>query len=404
MRILTISCNYPNPKDPNLGIFVQRRLMHLASFADVKVIAPISILDYGNPSGNIFPARNGMCPSSRMDGRIEVMHPRWLYPPFGGALNAFCLFVRLLWPIACLRKEFPFEVIDTHFGHPESIAGALLSTVLRRPFTVTLRGNETMHSLHRFRRFGLRLALRRTARVFALSERLRKFAIGMGASPDRIKVIPNGVDTDIFGIKDRLECRRRHGIPDDDKVILSAGALIERKGHHRVARALKSLSEEETPAQLLIVGGSGREGHYARRIRQVVSALGLDTHVRFLGEVSATVMAELMSAADVLCLASTREGCPNVVMEALACGCPVVATDVGAVPDLIPDDRFGFVVPPNQPYALQDALERALRKDWDRAVISQWGQSRSWQQVAKEVFEEICQLVAENAQSGEFSQ
>jgi glycosyltransferase involved in cell wall biosynthesis len=105
-----------------------------------------------------------------------------------------------------------------------------------------------------------------------------------------------------------------------------------------------------------------------------------------------------MSAADVFCLASTREGWPNVVHEALACGTPVVATDVGAVPDLIPEPCYGLVVPVNDEAALEAALQTALHKDWDRPRIAAWGQRRSWEQVAREVFDEMQNVVAEQAE------
>lgn len=397
MRILTISCNYPNPKDPNLGIFVQRRITPLASSTEIKVIAPVPILDYGNPSGHIFLPRNGSVPLSRTDGSLEVLHPRWLYPPFGGALNAFCLFACLLWPVSRLRREFPFEVIDTHFGYPEGIAGALLARVFRIPYTVTLRGSEILHAQYLFRRHWMSWALQKAGRIIAVSGNLHQLAVELGAQPAKIKTIANGIDSGIFFPRYREECRRKHQLPLDAYFLLSAGHLIELKGHHHVIRALRVLLDEGLAVHLIIAGGAG---HYESALRKQVSELRLESSVRFLGEVPQETMAELMCASDVLCLASIREGCPNVVLEALACGCPVVATDVGAVPDLIPEDRFGFVVPPNDPRALKDALSRAFQQDWDRAAISRWGQSRSWQQVAREVFAELRALVPENTESG----
>jgi glycosyltransferase involved in cell wall biosynthesis len=102
-----------------------------------------------------------------------------------------------------------------------------------------------------------------------------------------------------------------------------------------------------------------------------------------------------MSAADVFCLASTNEGWPNVVHEALACGAPVVATDVGAVPEMLAGGRYGCVVPVNDPAALEKALAEALQRDWDRAAIAAWGGARSWRQVASEVWEEMKIIAAD---------
>ena len=176
---------------------------------------------------------------------------------------------------------------------------------------------------------------------------------------------------------------------------MSAGALIERKGHHKAVRAMKSLLSNGRNVQLAIVGGAGADGHYEQEIRRTVSSLSLHDSVRFMGSVGPDAMAEIMSSADLLCLPSTREGWPNVVHESLACGTPVVATDVGAVPDMLPDSRYGLVVPVDDQPALEQALEQALQQDWDRDLIVQWGQNRSWHRVAEEVLREIYAMLAE---------
>lgn len=398
LKILSISCVYPNPAEPTLGLFVKRRLQHLAAFAEVKAIAPIPVFDYSNPAGKYFRRGDRAGPVAGTEGDVPVLHPRWFYPPFGGAINAFLLFLRLLWPVVRLRKEFPFQLIDTHFAHPEGIAGALLSVLLRSPLTITLRGSETAHARYRFRRYGMKWALQRANRVFTVSERLRQFAIALGVAPAKVKTIPNGIDGSIFFPRDRSECRRKHGIPFDGPVLLSAGYLVEGKGHHRVIMALKALGGEGLVAYLVIAGGPGRQGQYEGRIRKLVADLGLEAAVRIRGEVTPGAMAELMSAADVLCLASSREGWPNVVHEALGCGTPVVATNVGAVPELIPSDRYGIVVPPHDQASLEEALRKALQKKWDRPAICAWGQARSWEQVAQEVLQEVRQIILEETE------
>jgi glycosyltransferase involved in cell wall biosynthesis len=136
---------------------------------------------------------------------------------------------------------------------------------------------------------------------------------------------------------------------------------------------------------LAIAGGRGPEGAFEEQLRAMAAEQGMEDQVRFLGAVSADTLAELMSAADVFCLASTNEGWPNVVHEALACGAPVVATDVGAVPEMLPGTQYGTIVPVNDQAALEFGLERALCARWDRDAISAWGRARSWSQVAREV-------------------
>jgi glycosyltransferase involved in cell wall biosynthesis len=177
-------------------------------------------------------------------------------------------------------------------------------------------------------------------------------------------------------------------------VILSAGGLGAGKGHHHVVAALKVMAENGSRAEVLIAGAENRDGRFSRQLRGLVKDLGLEDRVHFLGQLAPPVLAEVMCAADILCLASSAEGWPNVVNEALACGTPVVATRVGAVPQLLPSLQYGIIVPVDDRPALNQALARALETTWDRDAISRWGRSRSWQQVAIETVQEMRRVVS----------
>ena len=146
MRVLCISSVFPNPNDPGLGLFVRARLQRAAALAEIKVIAPVAMVDYSRKQQKWIGGRS--IPLHRIDGPLEVLHPRWFYPPFGGAWNAVFLYLQLLGPIRRLRKQFPFDVIDAHFAYPDGITASMLSKTLGVPFLVTLRGNETMHAAY----------------------------------------------------------------------------------------------------------------------------------------------------------------------------------------------------------------------------------------------------------------
>jgi len=224
LRVLSVSCVFPNPVEPEAGPFVRHRLQGLARHADVTVIAAVPLIDYGNPRRRLL--ANWAVPCERRDGGLRVLHPRWLYPPFGGITNAFFLAIRLL-PL--LRRYQDHNLIDAHWAHPTGIAVALASHFIRRPFMITIRGNEIEHGRNRFMRSGIAWALKRANTVICLSERLRQFAITCGVDAGRIRTIPNGVDAAVFHPRDRAACRRTHGIPADVPVVLSAGQLIELK-------------------------------------------------------------------------------------------------------------------------------------------------------------------------------
>jgi len=151
----------PNPLQPGQGIFVQRRLQHLAELTRVMVVAPFALIQYGNQNGARIRIGESRCPARRIDDGMTVLHPRWFYTPLSGSLTACWLFLRLAPMLMRLRREFSFDVIDTHFGHPEGVAGGLLSALLGVPFTMTLRGNEPKHSRSSLERFWMGWALRR---------------------------------------------------------------------------------------------------------------------------------------------------------------------------------------------------------------------------------------------------
>ena len=392
VRVLSLSSEYPNPGEPLKGLFVRARLQALAALVDLTVVSPLAALDYANPHNRILGSFR--TPKRRRDLNIQVLHIRWLYPPMGGWVNAFLLFAQLLWPVARLWRRPGFDIIDAHFAHPEGIAAALLSRALATPFMITLRGSELRYRRQKWKRYWMGWAIRRADRVIAVSQGLRDLAVDLGADPAVVKVIPNGIHADVFHPRDRAACRRKHGISGVDRVILCAGDLAQLKGHHRAIQALKILADEGRSAQLLIAGGTGRSGRYAADLREQVAAGGLGDRVRFLGEVAQEHLAELMCAVDIFCLASSSEGWPNVVNEALACGTPVVATDVGAVRQMIRSDRYGLIVPVDDPVALAGAWTSALTRDWSHEAIAAWGMARSWQHVAAEVLEQAREVVA----------
>ena len=235
LNVLSLSTEFPNPSEPGKGLFVRARLEALALYTRLLVVAPIATLDYANPGGDLLAAVR--VPRERKERGLQVMHPRWLYPPYGGWTNAFFLSVRLLPILVRLRARRPINVIDAHFAHPEGVAAVLLGRLFDLCVVVTIRGSELRYRRHPFRRFWMSWSLRRADGVIAVSDGLRELAIDLGVDPRRVRTVPNGIDATLFFRRDRLACRARHGISEKDRVILSAGDLAELKGHHRIIAA-----------------------------------------------------------------------------------------------------------------------------------------------------------------------
>lgn len=397
MKILSLSSVFPNPAEPGLGLFVESRLRHLTEFAEVKVLAPVPLLDYSNPKGNLY---RGPAHPVRNSGALEIHHPRWLYPPMGTPVNIVAEFLRLFPLAASIRRHFHFDLIDAHFCYPEGCTAALLAGAFGVPFTVTLRGSETAFDAKPSRRRAIEFALCRAAAVITVSDELAAYALSRGAPSDRTFTIPNGIDTATFWYRGKEAMRQKHGIRGGRKLIISAGELIEAKGHHCVIEALRQVLAQGMDAELLVVGNKARGGRpYDTDLRALVYQHQLGERVRFAGWVDRTGLAELFSACDLFCLASYTEGWPNVVHEALASGAPAVVTRVGGVSRMIPSSNFGTIVPLHDQPALNRAVTEALQRSWDREAISAWGRARDWRRVAVEVRDVFAQVLGLPAQA-----
>jgi glycosyltransferase involved in cell wall biosynthesis len=393
LKILALCNIYPNPREPGLGPFSRSSLQALAETDEVIVFAPIAPFDYDNPQRRGIGHRS--VPHWRRDGNLEVFHPAWLYAPGDRALNGILLAICMGWPLWRLRRHFPFDAIHAHFCHPAGVAAWLLAKLFRCPYIIEFNGNELAHARRPFHRWLMARAVTGAARIIARSDELRNLAVTLGANPKHARMFPNGVDVEVFSPGDQALARRALDLPLARPVILSAGRLVEVKGHQYAIRALGLLRDESSEAELVLAGEAGRGlASCEEDLRQLAARLGVADSVRFLGWVPPATLAQWMSAADVFCLPSLREGCPNAVIEAMACGTPVVASDVGMVRELVRTEDFGFVVAPRDPAALARALKLALHRKWDRVAIARWGQSRSWSDLAREVRAELVAAAA----------
>lgn len=374
---------FPRAGDEQHGLFVRARLAAAARLADIEVVAPVAVVEYGNPGRRVPPL--AQIPEQHTDSGLRIHHPRWFYPPLANAAAPWWLHRCTRAAVRAVRSSFPFQLIDAHWGHPEGGAAARLARESGVPFTVTLRGNEPEHAQDAGRREAITAALRGAARVIAVSQPLAEFAVSLGTEDRRVRVIPNGVDAGVYHPRDRDTARARLGMEPDALHLLSAGHLIELKGHHRLTEAAAQLRAEGVDARVWIAGGPGRHGDFAGAIRLTAARADMTPWVRFLGLLPPEEMAAAMSACDFFCLASSREGWPNAVNEALACGAPVVAARVGAVPEMLAADGLGIIVESNAPEALAAGLRVARARQWDRAAIARHGQSRGWGQTAVEV-------------------
>ena len=390
MRVLVVSSTFPSAVQPNRGVFVRERVQRLAKRCDVVVIAPIPWFPF-----NFWLRRDrAAVPHVEQQDGLTVYHPRFLsLPRYGKFLDGVLYFLSLVPFVARLRRRFPFEVIDAHFAYPDGVAATLLARMFRRPIVVTLRGSIVRLSGYRLHRPQLRWVLRQADRVTAVSESLSRVAADLGRPRERVRIIPNGVDTTSFLSMSRLEARRLVGLPERGPILLTVAGIYEGKGQHHVIEALPSLLLHH-PGLLYVMVGSARPGErYSRQLQETAGRLGMQQHVRYVGSHPHRELARWFNAADLFVLATQSEGWPNVLLESLACGTPVVASRVGGTSEIVRHDEDGLPVPPGDHGALVGALLEALDRPWNRSALVNRARTFDWTDTVEQALDEINRAV-----------
>lgn len=393
MRLLVYSMLFPNCVAPHHGVFVKERLLRYRERhgAELCVVAPVP--RRGREWARV-PAEE------EIDG-VRVLHPRFLSPPgFGDRWRPGLMAAGTR---ACVLDEanrFQPTVLDVHYAWPDGVAAWRLRTGLERslrrrlPLVVTARGTDlNLSARQRLVARQLRRAFADTDHVICVAEALRRVALELGVPPDRVTTLRNGVDTARFAPGDRAADRRALDLSVDVKVLLCVGHLIERKGQHLLLSAYARLWAPSGRAkfgapgpELLLVGGGEGEA----RLRKLAARLGIENRVRFLGPVPPDELPRLYRAADVLVLASLREGWPNVVLESLACGTPVLATAVWGTPEILTGCDAGLLVEPTEE-GLAGGLSRL--HELDPAAARPWAERHTWDATVDgmhAIFERVC--------------
>jgi glycosyltransferase involved in cell wall biosynthesis len=280
-------------------------------------------------------------------------------------------------------REGGFNVIDAHYFYPDGVAAAMLGRRFGVPVVITGRGSD----LNQIARFALprRMivwAARQAAGLITVCEALRECLVELGIDRSRVRVLRNGVDLRLFQPSDREGTRARLGLTSP--TLLSVGQLIERKGHDVIIRALGALPSY----QLLIVG----EGPLRRSLERLAAELGVGSRVRFLGAVAHDRLPPIYSAADALVLASTREGWANVLLEAMACDTPVVASDAWGNKEVVSAPAAGVLMRARSPDGVAEGVRRLWAARPERGSTRRYAEGFSWDATTAgqiELFEDV---------------
>ena len=372
-RIVTFSTLFPNVIDPKHGVFVETRLRHLVQQGSVeaRVIAPVPWFPSANPAFGRY-ARYATVPSHEERFGIPVEHPRYLTLPKVGMHVAPALLARAALPVfRRLRHDgFDFQAIDSHYLYPDGVAAAIIADALGCPFVMTARGTDvTLIPRSPPARHKILWAAERAAAIVTVCESLKRDLVALGVRGDKITPLRNGVDLDLFQPLDPAAARSELGLAAGTW-LASVGHLIPRKGHELVIEALTDLPD----VRLLIVG----EGELRNSLEALARSKGVVDRVVFFGVASQAKLRSVYSAVDALVLASSREGWANVLLEAMACGTPVVATDVDGTSEVVQASEAGVLVRERSAAAIAARTRELLASKPDRAATRRYAEQFSW--------------------------
>lgn len=358
IRLLTFTNLYPSDERPRHGIFVEERLRRLVATGRISasVVVPVAGL-----RRTLMAERNGLPVTYVRFPAIRAI-TSWVNP----LLLAHCAWAAIAEHI---RRLGDFDVLDAHYFYPDGVAGVRLARQFGKPAVVTARGSDINAAAREFVAGAwIRWAARRCAAMIAVSEALRDTMIARGLPAGAITVLRNGVDLKRFHPLDREDARASLGL--SGQLLLAVGNLVPEKGHDLAIRALPRL-----PAARLVIIGAGPQRAV---LEKLAAAQGVANRIRWVAPVPQDLLVRYYSAANLCLLSSSREGMPNVLLESLACGTPVVATAVGGVPEIVTAPVAGSVVSQRTPEALAAACAAILNAPPDRAAVRRHAERFGW--------------------------
>lgn len=376
MKVLAFSNLFPSAAKPAFGTFNRETFLAISKYSELRAVVPVPAWQlWRTPRDIVSPVRE------HQSGVDATFLPFFSIPKVS-ALHAGGMAASLLPALTKLRATFPWDVMLAAWMYPDATCAAMLAERFKTPLITVALGTD-LNVVPTYPGVGpqIRWALQRSARVVTVSRALGDRAIELGAPPDRVVIQHNAVNGEAFKIRDRDETRRKLGLTP-------LRPTIGYFGHHRTIKGTDVLIEAMShlvtrlgmsDVLLLLIG----QGEITDQIRARADKLGLGENVLFCGPKPHAEIPEQMSALDVFCLPSRQEGCPNVVLEALASGVPVVASRVGGVPELLEDGKTGYLVPPEDPAELAAALRTALRRSWDPVLLRNSVELLSWDAVGQ---------------------
>ena len=372
--LLTFTNLFPSSHRPTHGVFVKERMTRVAAALpefEWQVIAPVPQAPW--PLRRFCYQEWAPTPQVETFDGVVVHHPRFSHVPGWSVRRQAEAVARCAEPLVRQLAAGRRAVLDAHYLWPDGVAAHLLQRRLGLPFVVTARGSDILVlGQQRALRSRVAAAARAATARFGVSRALADaFADLVGMPRHAVALARNGVDLGRFSPGDPARARKALGLPVDRRLLLGVGRLVANKGFHHTARMLAELPSD---VDLVLVGDGPMKAE--------IAALG-GARVHLLGPQLPDQVALAMQAADLLVLPTEREGWPNVVSEALACGLRVVAFGVGGIPEILgnpppADLSLGALPRAGDIAGFADAVRRTLAAPWSRAVVRAHAEQFGW--------------------------
>nr|WP_217344914.1 glycosyltransferase family 4 protein [Noviherbaspirillum sp. L7-7A]MBV0879111.1 glycosyltransferase family 4 protein [Noviherbaspirillum sp. L7-7A] len=372
MKLLTFSTLFPNQRWPNHGIFVETRLRYLVASRQVqsRVVAPVPWFPFSHPRFGLYATFAQVPPSEQRFG-LDVLHPRYPVIPKIGMSAAPVLLANALKSTLgrIIDEGYDFDLIDAHYFYPDGVAAVMLGRYFNKPVVITARGTDiNLVPQYRLPRRMIRWAAEQAAGMITVCNALKDEMVALGIDGSRITPLRNGVNLELFQPGDRAALRAELGM--EGFTLMSVGHLEPRKGHELVIQALPALPEVH-----LNIAGTGPD---RRKLEDLAQALKVQDRVRFLGPLPQTELKRWYGGADALVLASSREGWANVLLESMACGTPVVASNVWGTPEVVASPEAGVLMRERTPHGVAEAVT-ALRASYpSHEATRRYAERFSW--------------------------
>lgn len=372
MKIITLTTLYPNALQPRHGIFVKNRLQAMDEIDNFnrQVIAPLPY----NPHLRAFTSRYKFyeeLPDAEIIDGIKVFHPRYYTLPGGYFVDNAASMVKAA-EETFAHENLDCDLIDGQYLYPDGVAAYKLAKNHGLPLVLTARGSDVNHWMENKKaRAQILEAIDYSSKVICVSDALKQSLISYGVPETKLTVINNGIDPEIFNPDIKAN-------PLREKYYLTVGNLIPLKGHHITLNAFSELPKK----RLIIVG----DGEQRRALKKQAKDLGIQKRVQFIKHLDQKKLSEFYAGATATILMSSMEGMPNVVLESLATGTPVIACDVGGVPEIV-NDQNGILLKNRNEYDLINAIDNIGDLNNTRIKISNTVKNSRWSNVAVRQYE-----------------